>query len=79
VTDLRPYLAAYGHLVALRVGDLGYLHVHPDGGPGLSPPGPEISFAASLPPGGVYRLYLEFSHGSGVHTAEFTVDTGEAP
>jgi hypothetical protein len=79
VTDLQPYLAAYGHLVALRVGDLGYLHVHPDGGPGLSPPGPEISFAASLPPAGRYRLYLEFAHRGGVHTAEFTVDTGEAP
>ena len=36
VTDLEPYLGAYGHLVSLRDGDLGYLHVHPDedGGPG---------------------------------------------
>ena len=30
VTDLQPYLAAYGHLVALRQGDLAYLHVHPE-------------------------------------------------
>ena len=29
VTDLQPYLGAYGHLVALRGGDLAYLHVHP--------------------------------------------------
>ena len=29
VTDLQPYLGAYGHLVALREGDLAYLHVHP--------------------------------------------------
>ena len=34
VTDLQPYLGAYGHLVALRTADLGYLHVHPDGHPG---------------------------------------------
>jgi hypothetical protein len=34
VTDLEPYLAAYGHLVALREGDLAYLHVHPEGTPG---------------------------------------------
>ena len=34
VTDLQPYLAAYGHLVALRDGDLAYLHVHPEGEPG---------------------------------------------
>jgi hypothetical protein len=34
VTDLQPYLGAYGHLVALREGDLAYLHVHPYGAPG---------------------------------------------
>ena len=33
VTDLEPYLGAYGHLVAMRAGDLGYLHVHPEEGP----------------------------------------------
>ena len=33
VTDLEPYLGAYGHLVALRAGDLAYLHVHPEGTP----------------------------------------------
>lgn len=76
VTDLAPYLAAYGHLVALRQDDLGYLHVHPDGGPGVSAPGPEVSFAADLSPGSVYRLYLQFAHAGGVHTAEFTVDAG---
>jgi hypothetical protein len=79
VTDLQPYLGAYGHLVALRQGDLGYLHVHPEGGPGLSPPGPEITFGAALPPGGTYRLYLQFAHQGGVHTAEFTVHTTDAP
>ncbi len=31
---LEPYLGARGHLVALREGDLAYLHVHPEGGPG---------------------------------------------
>ena len=29
VTDLEPYLGALGHLVAIRDGDLAYLHVHP--------------------------------------------------
>ena len=36
VTDLQPYLGAFGHLVSLRGGDLAYLHTHPaqeaDGG-----------------------------------------------
>ena len=29
VEDLQPHLEARGHLVALRAGDLAYLHVHP--------------------------------------------------
>ncbi|MFE1950276.1 hypothetical protein ACFW9D_07395 [Streptomyces sp. NPDC059524] len=77
VTDLEPYLAAYGHLVALRVGDLGYLHVHPEGAPGdgVTAPGPEISFMAVAPSAGTYRLYLDFQHEGVVRTAEFTVRT----
>ena len=79
VTDLQPYLAAYGHLVALRVGDLGYLHVHPEGGPGdrTTAPGPEIAFMAVAPSAGTYRLYLDFQHNDAVRTAEFTVPTTE--
>ncbi|WP_409235528.1 hypothetical protein [Streptomyces sp. PA5.6] len=82
VTDLQPYLAAYGHLVALRVGDLGYLHVHPEGEPGdgTTAPGPDISFMAVAPSAGTYRLYLDFQHNGVVRTAEFTVRTkGAAP
>lgn len=77
VTDLQPYLAAYGHLVALRVGDLGYLHVHPEGEPGdgTTAPGPGISFMAVAPTAGTYRLYLDFQHNDVVRTAEFTVRT----
>src|SRR6185436_5875058 len=80
VTDLQPYLAAYGHLVALRDGDLAYLHVHPDGAPGdgRTPAGPDITFHAEVPSTGVYRLYLDFQHGGVVHTAEFTAVAGAA-
>jgi hypothetical protein len=76
VTDLQPYLAAYGHLVALRAGDLAYLHVHPDGEPGdgRTKPGPGITFHADFPSEGSYRLYLDFKHGDVVRTAEFTVE-----
>jgi hypothetical protein len=74
VTDLRPYLAAYGHLVALRAGDLAYLHVHPAGEPGdgVTEPGPGITFYATPPSEGVYRLFLDFRHDGAVRTAEFT-------
>jgi hypothetical protein len=80
VTDLQPYLAAYGHLVALREGDLAYLHVHPDGEPGdgVTPAGPQIEFVAEVPSAGSYRLFLDFQHGGVVRTAEFTVSTGPA-
>jgi hypothetical protein len=78
VTDLQPYLGAYGHLVALREGDLAYLHVHPDGGPGdgVTAAGPRVRFAAEVPSAGTYRLFLDFRHGDVVRTAEFTLPTG---
>jgi hypothetical protein len=79
VTDLQPYLGAYGHLVALRAADLGYLHVHPMGEPrdGSTAPGPEIGFHATFPSGGNYRLFLDFQHAGVVRTAEFTVSVGD--
>ena len=70
VTDLQPYLGAFGHLVSLRDGDLGYLHVHPDEDSG---PGPAISFHTEFPSAGRYRLFLDFRHGDVVRTAAFTV------
>ncbi|MBM7440594.1 hypothetical protein [Streptomyces sp. HB132] len=80
VTDLQPYLGAYGHLVALRAGDLAYLHVHPDGEPGdgSTKPGPEVSFTATAPSPATYRLFLDFKHDGTVRTAAFTVPSGEA-
>ncbi|MFJ4977350.1 hypothetical protein ACIP6X_18705 [Streptomyces coeruleorubidus] len=80
VRDLQPYLGAYGHLVALRSGDLAYLHVHPNGEPGdgRTKPGPEVSFTATAPSAGAYRLFLDFQHEGKVRTAAFTVHAGGA-
>ncbi|WP_328971442.1 hypothetical protein [Streptomyces sp. NBC_00239] len=80
VTDLQPYLGAYGHLVALRSGDLAYLHVHPNGEPGdgTTKPGPEISFTTTAPTTGTYRLFLDFQHNGTVRTAAFTVQARAA-
>lgn len=74
VTDLQPYLGAYGHLVVLRATDLGYLHVHPLES---ATAGPDVKFAAEVPTPGRYRLYLDFKRGGEVHTAQFTVDVHE--
>ncbi|MFI6940573.1 hypothetical protein ACIBI4_14975 [Streptomyces sp. NPDC050418] len=71
VKNLQPYLGAYGHLVALKAGDLEYLHVHPNDGPA----GPDISFTAETTGKGAYRLFLDFQHEGKVRTAAFTVFT----
>ncbi len=69
VTDLEPYLGAHGHLVALREGDLAYLHVHPEAGDA----GPEVPFAVEVPSAGGYRLFFDFKHDGVVRTAELAV------
>ncbi len=69
VDDLQPYLGARGHLVALREGDLAFLHVHPEETEGGAD---EIAFEATFPTAGRYRLYLQFRHGGVVRTVEFT-------
>jgi hypothetical protein len=76
VTALQPYLGAFGHLVALRHGDLAYLHVHAEGDEPEAgdTSGPSISFMAEPPTTGLYLLYLDFQVDGKVHTAEFVVD-----
>lgn len=75
VTDLEPYLAASGHLVALRHGDLAYLHTRPLAEPTApQASGPAIRFATTFPSPGSYRLFLNFAHGGQVRTAAFTID-----
>ncbi len=68
VTDLQPYLGASGHLVALREGDLAYLHVHPE-------EGADLVFYAAVPSDGRYRLFLDFKHDGVVRTASFVLST----
>ncbi|AZT94749.1 MAG: heavy-metal-associated domain-containing protein [Brevibacterium aurantiacum] len=77
VTTLEPYLGAFGHLVALRDGDLAYLHVHPHGDAPQAgeTSGPEIVFEATAPTEGRYLLYLDFQIDGQVHTAPLVIDT----
>lgn len=76
VTSLQPYLGAFGHLVALRQGDMAFLHVHPEGAapkPGDTG-GPAIAFQAQAPTAGRYLLYLDFQVDGVVRTAPFVLD-----
>jgi hypothetical protein len=62
---IQNYLGAKGHLVALRQGDLAFLHVHPDEN--------RLQFMATFPTAGSYRLFLQFKTADGrLHTAAFT-------
>ena len=67
----EPYLGAAGHLVAVREGDLAYLHVHPHDDEGETP---VVTFTGEFPSAGTYRLFFDFSHDGTVRTASFTVD-----
>ncbi|MBY0291266.1 MAG: heavy-metal-associated domain-containing protein [Mycobacteriaceae bacterium] len=76
VTNLEPYLGAFGHLVALRDGDLAYLHVHAEGADPTAgdTSGPTIAFMAHAPTAGLYLLYLDFQVDGQVHTARFVLN-----
>lgn len=69
-----PYLGAAGHLVAIRDGDLAYLHVHPH----EDATSRDVAFTGEFPTTGRYRLFFDFSHNGTVHTAAFTVDVPSA-
>ncbi|WP_222130241.1 heavy-metal-associated domain-containing protein [Nocardioides deserti] len=76
VTSLEPYLGAFGHLVALREGDLAYLHVHPEGDEPTDGElsGPDVGFMAEAPTPGRYFLYFDFQIDGEVLSAPFVVD-----
>lgn len=65
---LEPYLGAFGHLVVLREGDVGYVHVHPE--PQLVDGA--VKFWLAAPGPGRYRMFFDFQVAGKVHTAAFT-------
>lgn len=81
ITTLKPYLAAFGHLVLINQKTFDYVHVHPSA---LRPPrpnengGPTIKF---LPLGiygpikpGTYRVFAQFNPNNELFTSDFTVE-----
>lgn len=67
---LEPYLGQAAHLVAIRQGDLAYVHLHAmvdDSMPGM------FMFGSALPQAGTYRAFLQFGHDGDVVTIPFTV------
>lgn len=70
VAELGSYLGARGHLVALREGDLGYLHLHPEES---APDTGRVAFGARFPTPGRYRLFCQTRPEGSLTTTQFDV------
>ncbi|MGR6965808.1 heavy metal translocating P-type ATPase [Geodermatophilus sp. URMC 61] len=83
IDDLRPYLAAAGHVVVMRADGGTFAHEHAEETDGSGRPvfalpgqtfGPELDVHAEFPTAGTYRLWAQFRLADGdVITAPFTV------
>jgi len=89
VTNLKPYLAAFGHLILINQQTYDYIHVHPTNIVAPKPTdssGPDVTF---LPLGlygpikpGIYRAFAQFnpdneqapSSGGQLFTSDFTIE-----
>ena len=79
VTDLQPYLGAWGHTLILSEDGRDYIHSHPSE---LIPDGadrnqlhggPNVLFDAFLPRAGRYRIWSQFQRNGEVVTLSFTI------
>jgi hypothetical protein len=78
VVDLEPYLAAWGHTLVLSEDALEYVHAHPIEFLPTDVPdprgGPTITFDATFPRPGRYRVWTQFKRQGVVSTTSFTVE-----
>jgi hypothetical protein len=65
---LQPYLGAFGHLVMVRDGDLGYVHIHPE----AQLADGKVKFWLAAPGPGTYRMFFDFQVAGAVHTAAWS-------
>lgn len=76
VTDLQPYLGAFGHMLILSEDMRDYVHSHPFESPdsdiakGFG--GPDVTFEGYLPRAGRYRAWSQFLRKGVVITVPFT-------
>jgi hypothetical protein len=80
VTDLRPYLAAWGHTFIVNEDGSETIHSHPTDEVPPEPERiksgnkPEISFQAFFPKPGPYRVWSQFLRNGRVSTFVFTIE-----
>jgi hypothetical protein len=77
VTDLQPYLGAFGHALILSEDMRDYVHSHPfEDIIGISSGfgGPTVTFEGYMPKAGRYRAWSQFQRNGEVVTIPFTVN-----
>lgn len=73
ITDLQPYLGAYGHLAAVSEDGEIFTHVHPLDIP-KEKGGPHIRFNTLFQKPGKYVLFVQFKHNGQVFVTDFVVN-----
>jgi hypothetical protein len=78
ITDLQPYLGAFGHLAMIHQQTHSFIHVHPTQTNLGQVAGPTIEFLpmslTNVPPEkGVYRIFIQFKHNDKVNLVDFTI------
>jgi hypothetical protein len=82
VSDIEPYLGAWGHSLLISEDTSHVVHAHPSehvhAGADAKGGGPELTFKAILPEPGTYRIWTQIKRGGDVSTAVFTVAVAPA-
>ena len=82
VTDIEPYLGAWGHSLVMSEDMNHVIHAHPieslHHGTGANGGGPTLTFQALLPEAGSYRIWTQIKRRGQVSTAIFTVAVSAA-
>ena len=75
VTDLEPYLGAFGHLFILNEDKVTMSHAHPQGEEPTANTrgGPMVAFHAKLAKAGKYKLWAQFQRAGKVVTTDWTI------
>ena len=78
IRDLQPYLGAWGHTVMVSEDMAHFVHAHPSEALGGSGGGPQLTFAASPPAPGTYRVWTQIMRAGALQTVVFTLSV-QAP
>lgn len=77
ITDVEPYLGAWGHSLIMSEDTLDFVHAHPlellPDGAASAAGGPTLTFKALLPKPGNYRIWTQLKRRGQVSTVVFTV------